>query len=202
MWRCGQRVSGSWWTASIETSQLNNHSLDLRGECWMSFIRNQLISKTYETVTYGYFIYFVALFTLDAGSLSLKMMIQNCVYLRKTKYFLPKTKHTKLDGPSVGNYKALFVFVFCTNPIIENFLEKITDLSVIQQPSSTLAGERRCLGTLRHWRWALQVGWSLVGFFLRCFSLFCCFSRGESIDSMMINVCFVLKHWFFLRDFW
>lgn len=33
MWRCGQRVSGSWPTPSIETRQLTNHSGHLRGEC-------------------------------------------------------------------------------------------------------------------------------------------------------------------------
>ena len=108
----------------------------------MSFIRNQLISKTYETVTYGYFIYFVAWFTLDAGSLSLKIMIQNSVDDRSNEVCFTKNKTYKVGWTVRWEiHKALFVFVFCNNPTIENFLEKITDLSFIQRQSSTQVKE-------------------------------------------------------------
>lgn len=161
----------------------------------MSFLRNQLI----------------ILFTLlpcdpskIVASLLLEVMIQNSVDHRSNEVRFTKNKTYKVGWTVRWKFTKLCLFL-CFVPMrpLRIFWKKTTDVSVIQQPSSTSVGERRCLGTLRHWRWALRVGWSLVGFFLRCLSLFCWdfFSRGESIDSMMINVCLSWNTGFFWGTF-
>ena len=59
-----------------------------------------------------------------------------------TKYVLPKTKHTKLDGLSVGKFtKLCLLLCFVTTRPLRIFWKKITDLSFIQRQSSTQVKE-------------------------------------------------------------
>lgn len=59
-----------------------------------------------------------------------------------TKYVLPKTKHTKLDGLSVGNSQSFVCFCVLYQSDHWEFSEKkTTDLSVIQPQSSTQVKE-------------------------------------------------------------
>ena len=92
----------------------------------------------------GYFIYFIALCSLEnCGEFVTESHDSELCrsQVQRSTFYQKQNIQSWMDCP-LEIHKALFVFVFCTNRIIENFLEKkTTDLSVIQPQSSTQVKE-------------------------------------------------------------
>lgn len=158
----------------------------------MSFIRNQLI----------------ILFTLlpcapskIVASLLLKVMIQNSVDHRSNEVRFTKNKTYKIGWTVRWKFTKLCLFL-CFVPIrsLRIFWKKTKELSVIQEPSSMQVKED-VLGLLGIEGGLFRlVGRWLVFFFVvsRC-GVFLLGRIHRFNDDQCV---FILKHCFFLRDFW